>query len=189
MVGLSAPRVIVVPRWGGTPADEWYPWVASEMPGAAVVDLPNPDAPELPAWTAAVSEAIGDDPYALARTLVIAHSAGCRATLHALAKLAPGRAINKLLCVAGWWTVDTPWPGIEPFMNTPLDLEAVKEGQQGIRVLLSSNDPHTADHETTAALWRDNLEADVVVIPEARHFNGVQQPIVLDQARQLYGEL
>lgn len=189
MVGLSAPRVLVVPRWGGTPADEWYPWLTRELPGTCAVELPNPEAPSLEAWVHGVLAAIGNDPYALARTLLIGHSSGCRAVLHALAQLPPGRAVNKVLCIAGWWTLDQPWPEIQPWIDAPLDLEAVSEGHTGIRVLLSTNDPFTADYEANAAQWRGNLEAEVVVVPEAKHFTGQLQPIVLDQARTLYTAL
>lgn len=189
LVGLSAPRVIIVPRWGGTANDEWYPWLASELPGVDVLDLPNPEAPDLDVWTAGVAAAVGDDPYALARTCLIAHSAGCRAALHALTKLPPGRAVNKVLFVAGWWTIDEPWPEIQPWIDAPLDLELVKDGFQSLEVLLSTNDPFTADHEANAAQWREQLDAEVVVVAEAKHFNGIQQPIVLDKARELFAEL
>lgn len=189
MVGLSAPRVLVVPRWGGTPQDEWYPWLSQELPGVTVLDLPNPEAPDLAAWTDGIVAAIGEDPYALARMMVIAHSAGCRAVLGALAKLPPGRSVNKVLCVAGWWTLDQPWPEIQPWIDAPVDPNAVKDGLQSIRVLLSTNDPYTADHHSNAARWREQLDAEVVMVPEAQHFNGVQQPIVFEQARELYAAL
>ncbi len=58
MVGLSAPRVLVVPRWGGTATDDWYAWLQSELPGTTVLDLPQPDAPSLQAWTDAIVAAM-----------------------------------------------------------------------------------------------------------------------------------
>lgn len=189
MVGLSAPRVLVVPRWGGTPYDEWYAWLAEAVAGVQVLELPNPDAPNLEAWTHGVFQAIGDDPYALARTLVVGHSAGCRAILHALALLAPGRAVSRVLCVAGWWSLDDPWPQIQPWIDAPIDLEAVKAGQHGIRVLLSTNDPFTADADANAASWRERLDAEVQIAPEAGHFTGPQQPLVLTNTRDLFAQL
>lgn len=187
LVGLSAPRVIVVPRWGGTPNDDWYPWLADELRGTTVLDLPNP--PTVEAWVDGVIEGIGTDPYALARTLVIGHSVGCRAVLGALASLPSGRAVHSVLCVAGWWTLDEPWPEIQPFIDLEVDLTAAREGYQNLHVLLSTNDPFTADSEANAALWIERLDATVVTVPEAGHFNGKLQPAVLQSARELYGSL
>ena len=136
LVGLSAPRVIVVPRWGGTPNDDWYPWIASELRGVTVLNLPNP--PTVDAWVAGVATEIGDDPYALARTLVIGHSVGCRAVLAALAKLPSGRAVHSVLCIAGWWQLDEPWPEIQPFIDLDIDLGELalpaQQVQQGAQV-------------------------------------------------------
>ena len=187
MVGLSAPRVIVVPRWSGTPNDDWYPWLAEELRGVTVAELPDP--PTVEAWVAGVTEAVGTDPYALARTLVIGHSVGCRAVLAALAGLPAGRAVHSVLCVAGWWTLDRPWPEIQPFIELEIDLAAARDNCQNLHVLLSTNDPFTADHEANAAQWRERLDAAVITVPEAGHFNGKQQPAVLQAARELYGAL
>jgi len=168
---------------------EWYPWLVSELFGVGVVDLPDGNPPNPEAWTASILEAIGDDPYALARTMVIGHSAGCWPLLRALAALPPGRAVKQVLVVAGWWAVDEPQAALQPLIEPPLDYDAVKDGVQSLRVLLSTNDPYTSDHEANAALWRDRLEAEVVFAPEAGHFTGAEQPFVLAQLKELYGEL
>jgi len=50
-------------------------------------------------------------------------------------------------------------------------------------VLLSDNDPFTADSAANAALWRARLHAQVRLVPGARHFNGAQEPAVYDALR------
>jgi predicted alpha/beta hydrolase family esterase len=191
LVGVGRPRVIVVPRWGGTPSDDWYPWLRAELGEDAVevLDMPEPGRPTIPAWTEAVSTALGDDPYALAQTMLVGHSVGAQAAMRALAALAPGRSVARLVCVAGWFTVDAPWDDLRPWIETPIDDAAVAEGAQRIRVLLSTNDPYTSDAEANAHAWRERLEAEVVIVPEARHFNAAQEPVVLEQVRELFVQL
>ena len=49
-------RVVVVPRWGGTPSDDWYPWAAAELEQEGValeaLAMPDPAQPEIEAWIA-----------------------------------------------------------------------------------------------------------------------------------------
>lgn len=192
LVGLTGPRIIVVPRWSGTPRDDWYPWLREQLGTAVsthVLALPDPGTPTVEAWTRGVVDALGDDPYSLARTLLVGHSVGCQAALRAVATLGSGRAVARLLCVAGWFTVDNPWDTILPWMHTPLDDAAVRDGAQKIHVLLSTNDPFTADHQANAGAWRDRLEAEVHVVPDAAHFNASPQPVVLEHVRALFAEL
>jgi hypothetical protein len=98
--------------------------------------------------------------------------------LRALALLPAGVRLPGVLCVAGWWAVDQPWETILPWMEPP-DLPAIRRVAQAVHVLLSTNDPFTADHETNAALWRDRLDAEVEVVPNAKHFNATEEPAVL----------
>lgn len=191
MVGVGGPRIVVVPRWGGSPTDDWYPWIRHELAGITVEQLPMPDpgTPTIEAWTHTVVEALGQDPYALAQTLLVGHSVGAQAAMRAVARLGDGRAVAKLVCVAGWFAVDEPWPEIRPWMDTPLDDAAVRDGAHSIHVLLSTNDPFTADHEANAAQWSERMEAEVSVVADAGHFNNVQEPVVLDHVRRLFAQM
>lgn len=191
LVGVGRPRILVVPRWGATPEDDWYPWLRSELGEGAVEVLlmPDPSRPTLEAWVDTVQRALGEDPYALAQTMLVGHSVGAQAALRALAGLGSGRAVARLVCVAGWFTVDAPWDDLTPWIETPIDDAAVSEGAQRIRVLLSTNDPFTADQETNARAWRERVDAEVVVVPDAGHFNAAREPIVLEHVRELFVQL
>lgn len=191
LVGVGRPRVVVVPRWGATPEDDWYPFIARELGEHAVqiLAMPEPSRPTLEAWVPAVSAALGDDPYALAQTLLVGHSVGAQAALRALAALGSGRAVARLLCVAGWFSVDARWDEIRPWIEAPIDDAAVAEGAHRIRVLLSTDDPFTTDHEANARAWADRFDAEVVVVPGARHFDATQAPTVLEQIRELFVQL
>lgn len=191
LVGVGRPRILVVPRWGATPADDWYPWLRSELGDGAVevLHMPDPSRPTLEAWVDTVRQALGEDPYALAQTMLVGHSVGAQAALRSLAGLGSGRAVARLVCVAGWFTVDAPWDDLKPWIEAPIDDAAVSEGAHRIRVLLSTNDPFTADHEANARAWRERVDAEVVVVPDAGHFNAAREPAVLEHVRELFVQL
>jgi len=186
-------RLVIVPRWAGRSGSDFYPWLAralADEPGrpyepVVALDLPEPELPRLDTWPPAIAAALGDDPRALANTVVLAHSVGCQATLHALAALPRGSKISAMVAVAGWWSVDAPWPSILPWQEQHPDLERVREAVGKLVVLLSDDDPFTSNHLANAALWRNNLGAEVVLISGAKHFNTSEAPDVLETLRTL----
>ncbi len=186
-------RLVIVPRWSGRASSDFYPWLRAELaalpdaPFAEVVipELPDPDAPRLDTWPPAILTALGTAPDLLARTVVLAHSVGVQATLHALAALPDGRRIAGLLAVAGWWHVDRPWPAIVPWQSTLPDLARVRAALGSLLVLLSDDDPFTADHAGNAALWQERLGARIQQVPGAKHFNTPTSPPVLAALRTL----
>ncbi|WAS92524.1 alpha/beta hydrolase [Nannocystis punicea] len=181
------PRLLVAPRWAGTPRSDYYPWLVDALASApgrpfdpvVVADLPNPGTPRLDTWPPALGRLLGDDPAVLRDTFVLGHSVGCQALLHALAALPAGCRIAGMLAVAGWWRVDEPWPTIRPWQDDLPDLERVRAAVPRLTVLLSDGDPFTRDYQTNAALWREHLSAAVEVVPGARHFNAAEEPAVL----------
>lgn len=180
-------RLLVVPRWAGTPRSDYYPWLvaalranpANPFADIVVADLPDPQTPRLATWPPAIAELLGDDPAALADTVVLGHSVGCQALLHALAGLPAGTRVAGMLAVAGWWRVDEPWPTILPWQEQIPDLARVRSAVPALTVLLSDNDPFTRDHAANAALWHERLGARVTLVPDARHFNAAEEPAVL----------
>ena len=184
-------RLLIVPRWAGRAGSDFYPWLGEQLaalpdrPFAPVVvpDLPDPDTPRLDTWPPAILSALGTDPAELARTVVLAHSVGCQAALHALA--AAPAPIAGMLAVAGWWTVDRPWPSITPWLSAHPDLARVRTNLGALLVLLSDDDPFIADHAGNAALWRERLGARVQLVPGGKHFNVAAAPPVLAALRSL----
>ena len=183
---------MIVPRWSGRASSDFYPWLREQLaaPGSpfaevVVPELPDPDAPRIDTWPPAILTALGTDPELLARTVVLAHSVGVQATLHALAALPDGVAIAGLLAVAGWWHVDRPWPTIIPWQSTVPDLARVRAALGSLLVLLSDDDPFTADHAGNAVMWQERLGARVQLVPGAKHFNTPTSPPVLAALRTL----
>jgi hypothetical protein len=181
-------NVHIMPRWAGGAEDDWYPWLRDSLPDHAVSVAPLRPSPEAPTIEACVEElARGLANRDLSSTVLVGHSVGCQAQLRYLASLGEPATVAGLLCVAGWWSVDEPWDTIRPWIETPLDRQAVRRAAPRIRVVLSDNDPFTSDHAGNAATWRERLGAEVTVVPAAKHFNGAGEPAVLAALRELLG--
>ncbi|HRG96785.1 MAG TPA: alpha/beta hydrolase [Polyangiaceae bacterium] len=177
-------RIVLVPRWAGSGESDFYPWLREQV-GVTVTAaplLPSPGAPEVEPTTEAVLRALGDDPEALAATVLMGHSVGVQAAMRALARLGDGRRVRGLLCVAGWWSVDAPWPALLPW-QAPFAFERARAAAGSTKVLLSDGDPYTTDAGATARLFEERVGAEVVVVPGAKHFNATPQPEVLAALR------
>jgi serine hydrolase len=177
--------VCIVPRWGGDETSDWYRFVrdrvkAHALPGvgeATVVPLrPDANAPRIGPSVEALDRALGTE---LGRTLLIGHGTGCRALLHYLGGVPAGVWARGLLCVAGWWMLDAPGPGLLPWLEQPLDLDRARRAAGPVRALISDDDPYTADHDENRRLWMDQLGAEVAMRPGARHFGGAHEISVL----------
>lgn len=181
-------RLAIVPRWSGRTDSDWYPWMRAQLdrraPGAfspvLVGGLVEPDAPQIERCRGAMMQLLGDDPALLARTVLVGHSVGCQVVLHYLETLGEEARVAGVLCVAGWWSVDEPWDTIQPWIETPHDLPRIAAAAERFVVMLSDNDPFTADHAANAAAWRERLAAEVVLERGAEHFNRSEEPAVLD---------
>jgi len=190
-------RVCIVPRWAGRADSDWYPWLRAELarshPGLQVqmLDLPNPSAPVIDQCVASLRAELGDDLDALRETILIGHSVGCQALMRYLAGLAPSsendgsQGIEHLVCVAGWWTIDEPWPSLRPWVDTSFDLARLRSAVAGVSVLLGDDDPLTHDWRTNQALWEQRLDARTKLVAGAKHFNASSEPAVLELIQDL----
>lgn len=170
-------RILVVPRWSGTQESDWYPWLRGHVEIEVSPLRPTPDAPEIEPSVAELRSRLQEP----RETLFVGHSVGCQVVLRTLAAL--GRPADGVLLVAGWWTVDEPWDSIRPWIDTPVETERIIADR--MRVLLSDNDPFTADYETTRRLFERRVGATVEIHPGAKHFNGAEEPAVLEAIRAL----
>lgn len=175
-------RIVVMPRWSGTPSSDWYPWLRTALAGWGgaldVLALPEKDAPTIEGCVGAIEDAVAD--ATLGATLLVGHSVGCQAMVRYLAKRPAGVEAAGLLAVAGWWAVDRPWASIVPWVETPVDSERARAAAGRTVVLLSDDDPFTADHEENGQAWQVRMGAEVRLVPGAKHFNGAVEPAVLD---------
>lgn len=187
---MSRGRIFIVPRWGGTPTVEWYQWLKPQLEAldysVHVMDMPDPSLPRLDTWPPALAAAIGSPDE---KTHFIGHSVGCQTIMRYLASLPPGSRVGKVLCVAGWWTIDASvvWESIVPWIETPIDLEAIRSAAPEIHVLISDNDEFTSDHEANTRAWQSKVNARVVVVPNEMHFRGERIDAIRDLALRIFG--
>ncbi|HYH96978.1 RBBP9/YdeN family alpha/beta hydrolase [Hyalangium sp.] len=184
--------LFIVPRWAGRPDTDFYSWLEAQIREARqglssvrTLDMPHPAQPTIEAWVGALATAVGPTPAP--STVLMGHSVGCQAVLRYLATLPPGHVIDGALLVAAWWDVDKPWESIVPWIETPVDLARVRAAARRFVVLLSDNDPFTADHARNRRLWEERLGAEVVLAPGARHFNNPREPAVLETLLSRFG--
>ena len=188
--------MIVIPRWSGLPASDWYPWLTRTLHAAAtsvfselvIGDMPQPDAPIVADWVAATLRLMGNDVETLARTVLIGHSVGCQAIMRSLAQLPPGSAVLGTIFVAGWFAVDSPWPAIEPWVRPIANLERVKRAAGQTTTILSDNDPFTSDWQENRRQWQAQMGAAVTIVAGGQHFNGATCPVLVDTLHQMIGE-
>ncbi len=177
-------RVLVTPRWGGTPDDDWYPWLGRQLgePPVERLPLPDLDAPRIDRCVQAFAAALAQGDRR--ETICVGHSVSVQAWLRTLS-VDPDPPIAGLVAVAGWWGVDEPWPSILPWIETPHQLDRARRGLPKVHALISTDDPFTRDHEKNAQIWRERLGARVTIVEGAKHFNGSESPAVLDAVREM----
>lgn len=174
MTDPGPPRGIIVPRWGGDRSVDWYPaLLAKTGRRVEVCELDAPGAPTIAGSTKNLSAQI----EAFDPTILIGHSVGCQVVLRCLAS--SSKVFDAVILVAAWFTVDEPWPALQPWIDTPMNLAAARDHARRMEVYLSDNDPFTADHESSAALFADRLGAEVTTIKGAAHFNDPHQADIL----------
>ncbi|MCB9478510.1 MAG: alpha/beta hydrolase [Deltaproteobacteria bacterium] len=188
-------RLILVPRWGGWPYSDWYPYFRGEIWTGAVEgianfvlpDYPDVDSPKIDEWLKVLDAVMGDDPEKIANTILITHSLGTRAAMHFLSRKPADYKVLGLFAVAGWWTLDKPWPGLEPWA-AEIDIPNVAPKIGKTVVVLSDNDEYTKDYQGNAALWRERLDAAVEMCPGANHFFDEEIPELVEIFAKHFGE-
>jgi len=194
VTATTAPRrirsAVLVPRFGGDATSDWYPRALPQLADlgirtSVVPLLPEPTAPGIDETVAAVRKAVGDDPRQIAQTILIGHSVGSRALLAYLSRHGAHRTFAGLVSVAGWFTVDDviSYPAVAPWVNVDLNLTSIAAAAGPITVLLSDNDPFTADWRANAADWLGKLGAEVHIAHGAGHYMTTSPGPVLDTIR------
>ena len=180
-------RAVLAPRFAGDAADDWYPEALRQLAGLGITTkvvalLPAPTAPGIDETVAAIAKAVGDNPQEIAQTILIGHSVGSRALLAYLSRHGAHRTFAGLVSVAGWFTVDDliSYPALAPWVNMDLNFASIASAAGPITVLLSDNDPFTADWRATAADWLGKLGALVHIAHGTGHYMTTNPGPILD---------
>lgn len=184
-------HIVMVPRWSGTNASDWYPTFREHLHkhhgNVRVIKVelqPNKDAPEIDACVNAIEEAVRRANLDVRATLFIGHSVGAQAIMRWLVdrEVVP---VGGLLLVGAWFSLTKATPAQVPWC-APLDGRDVRQLSHKTAVVISKNDPYTADWASTQALFRDEVGAHVVFEDDALHFNRSAEPTVLRVAETFF---
>lgn len=163
------PTVLVAGLDGSGPG-HWQVWLADELSRtgrhALLVDLPEPAAPKLQPWLAALRAVLveleegGFD--------LVAHSLGSLLWMHHAASALnyPRPARVALVTPPG---PEIPVPACEQFFPVPLDVDAMRKAANGTVLVGSDNDPFCP--RGIAASYGTPLKMATTVIPSAGHLN------------------
>jgi predicted alpha/beta hydrolase family esterase len=196
--------VYIVPRWAGAPQDDWYPWLSEQLEAIAAEDgfdyrihklaMPSWDLPVIGKAVEYLHEVLPASSLS-SQVILVGHSVGCLAILHYLAYVAKAnpesQQVGGVLCVAGWFSVDTPWQDILNWMDAPIDYEAARGliPQNKLIVLLSDDDPYTSGYQENERLWVERLHSQVSILPGRQHFSAELDFDVRDAVRDLAGAM
>jgi predicted alpha/beta hydrolase family esterase len=158
---------LILHGYEGSGPEHWQSRLAERLREAgetvAYPELPDPFAPRLPAWRAALADELRDEPT------VIAHSLACILWLHHCAEpVLPGARAERVLLVAPPSVAGAPEP-ILSFFPVPLDPVAVAAAAGETRLVCSPDDPYCP--EDAARVYGEPLGIPVDVLPGAGHVN------------------
>ena len=173
-------RVIIVHGWGGSPETDFLPWAKEELQkkGYDVTTpvMPETDYPKMEKWVPHLAQVIGEPRET---DILIGHSMGCQAILRFLAGLDEGRKVGKVILVAGFGPFLKGLTSKEqivtqPWIDTLLDLDRVKDQANSFVAIFSDNDPFVPLEENKK-IFVEKLGAQVLVEHNKGHFNDMPQ--------------
>jgi predicted alpha/beta hydrolase family esterase len=158
---------LILHGYEGSGPEHWQSRLADRLREAgetvAYPDLPDPFAPRLPAWRAALADELRGG------STVIAHSLACILWLHHCAEpVLPGPRAERVLLVAPPSPAGAPEP-ILSFFPAPLDPAAVAAAAGETRLVCAPDDPYCP--EDAARVYGEPLGIPVDVLPGAGHVN------------------
>ena len=91
------PRLVIVPGLHGSGAEHWQSWLHGQVDGSVRVEQDEWSTPDLDRWSERVADTLAAQ--GLGPHVIVAHSFGCLATVHALQRR-PALDVSQLLLVA-----------------------------------------------------------------------------------------
>ncbi len=176
-------RVVIVHGWGGGSNNDWLPWIKTELEKMSyevlVPDMPETDAPTIKKWVGTLAEVVGTPNP---ETYFIGHSIGCQAILRYLEAI--DTEVGGALFVAGWFNLENLEDAeaseiAKPWIETPINFEKIKEVLPKSILLISKDDPYGAFQENVDTF--SQFVTHTSIFDHAGHFNGSQEPSILNQ--------
>jgi len=183
-----APTVVIVHGYAAGPNDHWFRWLADELAAygatAKIVELPNSSDPDPMEWETSLQRQVGKISE---ETYIVAHSLGCVSVLGLLSNTEEesfqSTHLGGLVLVSGFTESLSLLPELDTFTSRPLNLDAVRDIDAPIAVLLSTDDPIVPPDDTRNLAIA--LGAELTEIPLSGHFLGRDGYTTFPQVRDI----
>jgi len=180
---MSKKRVFIIHGWVGKPDRHWYPWLKAQLESQGieviVPAMPNTEEPKLKEWLKKIKEVVKKSDE---NTYLVGHSLGAVTILRYIEKLAPEEKVGGIVLVGG--LIVTKKKKLADFLKDELDYKKIKSHiAKKIVAIHSDNDPVVPLSD--AELVRDNLDAKLIIVPKAWHFDDADGWTELPQARDI----
>ena len=181
-------RIIIVHGWTGSSTSDFFPWAKDELEkmgyGVITPDMPDTDHPVIEKWVSYLGEVIGQPQ---STDILIGHSVGVSAILRYLEGLSENAKVKKVIMVAPWAVSlsnlddDEDEEIVKPWLETPINLDQVKNKADSFVAIFSDNDPYVPlDNQDD---FREKLGSEIVIEHNMGHFSeseGVKKlPVLL----------
>ena len=176
-------RVYIIHGWQSTSASNWFPWLREELVHRDIrtrsLSLPHADRPVMEEWLGTMHDVIGTNDE---RVFLVGHSLGVIAILRYLEGLSERECIGGAVLVAGF-SETLGFVEHESFFREALRYDEVRRSAGGVVAIHSDDDPYVPARQ--GELLRDELGAELIIMPAAGHFSAgsgcTELPVVLEQ--------
>lgn len=166
-----AQRTIIIHGTEGSPAENWFPWLAGELRDrdieALVPRFPTPEGQSLDGWFEVFDREVG---CLTEDTTLVGHSLGAGFALRLVER--DKRLLHGLFLVSGF-IGELGLPEFDSlnasFVTDPFDWDAIRSRANLIRIYNGDDDPYVP-LEKGQELARE-LHADLTIVPNGGHIN------------------
>ena len=169
-------KIYLVHCWDGTSSDGWYPWLEEKINNQNIklfkFDMPNTANPKIEEWVDYLNSKVD---LLNEETYFIGHSIGCQTILRYL-ETKEITKIGGILFVAPWLDLlpeaiedEDSYNTAQPWINTPIDFEKVKQFTNNISCIFSDNDYFVSIEQEKE--FRNKLNAKTVIVNNKGHIS------------------
>ena len=164
--------MFLVHGWGGWPEEGWFPDFKQKLKqkGFEVIipEMPNSENPQMSLWLPHLISNVGEPNE---QTFFIGHSLGNITILRYLEQLKPNQRVGGCVFVAGF-TDDLGITELKDslFFKDPIDFEKSKKRCSTFIAIHSDNDKYV--DVTYGDIFKKQLGAEVIILPNMHHFSG-----------------
>ena len=170
-------RAFLIHGWGGYPEEGWLLWLKKELEKldfeVFVPAMPDTNYPKRGAWLEKLRKTVGEIDK---ECYFVGHSLGCITILRYLENLKENHEVGGVVLVAGFSDININLDEsedsneIKSFFETNVDFEKIKKHCEKFVAIHSDNDPYV--HLRYADVFKEKLNAEVVVKKDMKHFSG-----------------